>query len=107
MDHASRDRLGGSALRHGALQGHRAGHPSAPKTVELAPLSRVRPMRFRLPLLIAVALASNSAVFAAGDAAESQAIQDIERLGALVERDDQLPGRPVTGVVSRGQSFWG
>ena len=49
-------------------------------------------MRFRSPLLIAVALALDGAVFAAGDAAESQAIRDIERLGALVERDDKTAG---------------
>ena len=41
-------------------------------------------MRFRLPLLIAVALAWNIAVFAADDAAESQAIREIERLGGVV-----------------------
>ncbi len=55
-------------------------------------------MRLRIPLLIAVALAPNRAVFATDDPAESRAIRGLERLGAIVERDHKRPGSPVTGI---------
>ena len=55
-------------------------------------------MRFRMLLLMAIVLTSKIIIFAADDPAQSQAIREIERLGGVVERDDKLPGRPVTGI---------
>ena len=55
-------------------------------------------MRLRSLLLLAVILAPNSAMIAADNLDESQAIREIERLGGKIKRDDKLPGRPVTQI---------
>ena len=51
-----------------------------------------------LLVFFAVILAPNSAMIAADNLDESQAIREIERLGGKVERDETLPGRPVMAV---------
>ena len=56
-------------------------------------------MRFP-SLLIAVAFALSGVANATDNRDESQAIREIERLGGKVERDEKLPGRPVTAVRS-------
>ncbi len=48
-----------------------------------------------------------SAAIATDKLDEAQAIRETERLGGKVERDDQLPGRPVTGVSFRVGSDFG
>ena len=58
-------------------------------------------MHFQTVLLLAVALALNSAVIAADNLDESAAIREIERLGGKIKRDDTLPGHPVTAVSFR------
>jgi hypothetical protein len=58
-------------------------------------------------ILLAVALTLNSAVIAADERDEAQAIREIKRLGGRTKRDEKLPGRPVTEVhFSYGSQFW-
>ena len=54
--------------------------------------------------LLVVALAPNSAKVCADTPGELQAIREIERLGGQVERDDRLPGWPVTVVRFNARS---
>ena len=57
-----------------------------------------RIMHFRAAILLAVAFAPTGFVVAAQNLNESQAIQEIERLGGKIKRDETLPGRTVTAV---------
>ncbi len=58
-------------------------------------------------LVIAIVLTSKCVLFAADDPVQSQAIRELERLGAIVERDHKRPGSPVTGVRFRENSRFG
>ena len=59
-------------------------------------------MRFRHVLLLVLAVLPAIPAFADETVDESQAILAIGRLGARIELDEKLPGRPVVGINLRG-----
>jgi hypothetical protein len=64
------------------------------------------PRALRILVLFVVTLALPSAVVAADKMGEAQAIREIERLGGRVERNEKLPGHPVTTLsLSGSQRF--